>query len=248
MWTSIKECYRESARFARAWPLLFALPLAAELAQHVVEYRIGMFASVEAMIALEGDSSRMTFGVVKVVTLLVYTYWVNRWLAYGRDGRRRVLGDGRSAFLFAWVVALGLVTGGLQLFGGALLRPFGASEGIVLAVGLVFVSLTIVLDIYITAWKVGAALGNGRLTIPVSFRIMRGNFWWSIGFYIAMILPLMIAHQLIGGIAPLGRPDAILWPILIFDSLLVAYLGTVLAATGYLIARRAAERKGASLT
>jgi len=248
MWTSIKECYSESARFARAWPLLFALPLAAELAQHFVEYRIGMFASVEAMVALDGDPSRMTFGVVKVVTLLVFSYWVNRWLAYGGDGRRPVLGDRRSAFLFAWVVALGLVTGGLQLFGGALLRPFGASDRMVLGVGLVFVSVMMAIDIYLTAWKVGAALGNGRLTIPASFRIMRGNFWWSLGFYIVMILPLMIAHQLIGGMAPLGRPDTILWPILIVDSLLVAYLGTVLAATGYLIARRAAERKGVSLT
>lgn len=247
MWTLIKECYRESARFARAWPLLFALPLAAELAQHVVEYRIGMFASVEAMVALDGDPSRMTFGVVKVVTLLVYTYWVSRWLAYGRDGRRRVLGDGRSAFLFAWVVALGLVTGGLQLFGGALLRPFGASDGVVLAVGLVFVSAMMAIDIYLTAWKVGAALGNGRLTIPASFRIMHGNFWWSLGFYIVMILPLMIAHYVVGGVA-LGRPDAMLWPMLIFDALLVGYLGTVLAATGFLIARRAAERKGVPLT
>lgn len=247
MWALIKECYGRSARFAIALPLLFALPIAGELAQHLAEYWIGMYASVAAAVALEGDPTRMGFGVVKVLILIVYPYWVYRWLAFEGGGGRRILGDARSASLFAWVVALGLALAALQLFGGALLRPLGVSNGAILGAGLALTLLTIALDIYLTAWKVGAALGNPGLTIPASFRIMHGNFWWSTGFYLAMVLPLMIVHYAFATAALLG-PPALLWPLLIVDGLVVGYLGTVLAAAGFLFARRAAERAGAALT
>jgi hypothetical protein len=102
------------------------------------------------------------------------------------------------------------------------------------------------LEIYLSAWKVGAALGNPRLGILASFRIMNGNFWWSLGYFLTMMLPLMIVHYGLNGLA-VGRPDSVLWPMLIFDSLVVAYLGLVLAATVYLTARRATERSNVPL-
>ena len=237
----IGEAYREAARAVRALPLLVALAAGAEMIQHVIEYRVGMFASIEAMEAVGQHPARLGFGQVKILALVLLVYWMCRWLAYRDDPGRRVVGDARSAWLFLWVVLYGTAMAMLQHFGSQLLAPLTTDANSLLTIGIVFFILFSVLEIYLTVWKVGAALGNPRLGVGASFRIMHGNFWWSLGYFLAMMLPLMIVHYALNALA-VGRPDAILWPILILDALIVACLGLVLAATLYLTARRATER------
>ena len=145
--------------------------------------------------------------------------------------------------MLVWGVAMAIV----QLFGGAVLAPYVPDAPTLALVGFGFVLVLTALEIYLMVWKAGASLGNPRLTIAASFRIMHGSFWWSLGFFVAMFLPLMILHYGLNALA-VGRPDAILWPILVFDSLVVGYLGIVLAAVIYVTARRAAARKGVALT
>jgi hypothetical protein len=84
------------------------------------------------------------------------------------------------------------------------------------------------------------------MTIPASFRVMHGNFWWSLGFFAVMFLPLMVLHYGLNGLA-IGRPDGLLRAILAIDSLVVGYLGLVLAMTSVLMAQRSAERSGVAL-
>ena len=96
----IAQAYRDSARAALALPLLFALPAAAELIQHAIEHRAGMFDSLAAMQAAADDPARMGVGQVKVLTLMLVLYWVSRWQALRGDPGRSVWGDGRSAALF----------------------------------------------------------------------------------------------------------------------------------------------------
>ena len=103
-----------------------------------------------------------------------------------------------------------------------------------------------VLDTYLSDSKVGASLGNARLTIPASFRIMSGNFWWSFGFFWVIFLPGFVTHYLLNGLA-VGRAPATLWSILIADGLIVGFLGMAGAAAVYIIARRAAARGGVAL-
>ena len=246
MWQEIKTAYRQSARVAPARPLLFALPMIAEFTQHVIEYRIGMFESVERLREVAGHPERMGFGQVKALSLVVIAYWVIRQLANMDGARLRVLGDRRSLILFAGVVLWTALTAIVQQFGGTLLAPLALNPVTLTIVGLAFFLLVTVLDVYLAAWKVGAALGNPGLNIPASFRIMTGNFWWSLGYFVAMLLPLMIVHYALNGLA-VGRPEALLWPILAIDSLAVGYLGLVLSATVYVTARRAAQRKGVAL-
>src|SRR3954467_10577040 len=104
MWSEIKTAYRDSWAVALKYPLLFALPAAAEFAQHVAEYRIGMFASMEGMKAAADNGVRMGFGVVKVLSLFLLVYWVSRALAVLRGAPLRVPGDARSIRLFALVL------------------------------------------------------------------------------------------------------------------------------------------------
>ena len=246
MWTSIKRAYADSGRIIVALPLLFALPVAAELIQHAIEYRAGMYESLAAMEAAGDDPARLGFGQLKILTLILLLYWVSRWQALRGVGGAPVLGDRLSAWLFVGVVLFALAMGMVQQFGGTWIAPFVSGESALLAMGIAFFLLSFALDIYLSAWKVGSALGNARLTIPASFRIVHGTFWWGLGFSVAMILPLMVLHYALAVVA-IGLPDALLWAVLVFDSLLVGYLGLVLATTSYLIAERAAGRAGVAL-
>lgn len=246
MWSRIKQAYGDSARILTALPLLFALPVAAELVQHFIEYRAGMFASVEAMEATAADAGRMGFGQVKVLVLMLLPFWVARWHFFRGRRDRPILGDRRSIMLYVPVVLLGIAIGLVQQFGGSLLSPYVPDARVLMAIGFLFFAATVVLDVYLTAWKIGAALGNPRMTIPASFRVMHGNFWWSLGFFVVMFLPLMVVHYGLNGLA-IGKPDGLLWTILAIDSLVVGYLGLVLAMTTVLMAGRAAERSGVAL-
>ena len=246
MWTEIKRAYRDAAGIVVAAPLLFALPVAAEFIQHVIEIRIGMFESVEAMQRVGDHPARMGFGQVKILSLILLVYWASRSLA-ARDGAPlRVVGDGRSALLFVLPVAWSFATALVQQFGGAVVGPYMPSDRALILLGFVYFALLFVLDTYLIPWKVGAAVGNRRLTFLASFRILRGNFWWSLGFFVSLFLPLMIAHYALNMLA-VGRSETLLWAILAVDSLEVGWLGLVLAVSYYIIARRATERSGAAL-
>lgn len=242
---SILRAYRDSARIAIALPLLFALPAGAELVQHVIEYRIGLFDSLAAMRAAGDHPARIGFGQVKILSLVALLYWVARWQMFRDDPARRVLGDARSAFLFAFVLLFGIALGAVQQFGGGWIAPLIDGRALV-GIGIAFFAATTALEVYLSGWKVGAALGNRRLGFLASFRLIHGNFWWSLGFTIAMVLPLMILHYLLNGLA-VGRPDALLWAMLALDALVVGYLGLAMATTVFLIALRAAERSDTPL-
>jgi hypothetical protein len=99
---------------------------------------------------------------------------------------------------------------------------------------------------YLNVWKVGASLGNARLTLTASFRIMHGNFWWSLGYFAIMSLPALALHYALNFLA-IGRPPLTLWTLLGCDALTVGYLGIVLMASIYMIASRATARQGEAL-
>jgi hypothetical protein len=247
VWEFIKQAYADSARIIVALPLLFALPTAAELIQHFIEYRLGMYDSVAAMQAAGDDPARMGFGQVKILTLILLLYWVSRWQAFRGSNAGSVLGDRRSALLFLGVVLFAVAIGLVQQFGGTFLAPLIGNENRLLAIGFAFFILSLALDIYLSGWKVGSALGNPRLTIPASFRLMQGSFWWSLAYYVLMTLPLMTVHYALA-VVGLGQSDLVLWTVLTVDALIVGYLGLVLSTTTYLISQRAAARAGVPLT
>jgi hypothetical protein len=107
--------------------------------------------------------------------------------------------------------------------------------------------MSLVLDIYLAGWKAGAALGNKRLNIPASIRVMHGSFWWSLAFLILTMLPVMVLHYGLNFVA-IGRESTALWALLILDSAVVAYLGLILAIATFMVAARAADRADMPLT
>ena len=61
-----------------------------------------------------------------------------------------------------------------------------------------------------------------------------------------VVLPLMVVHYALG-LGAIGRPAALVWPMLALDALEVSFLGAAMIACQFVIARRAAARAGVPL-
>ena len=244
MWPDIRDFYRAAWAFSFACPLLFLVPPLCEMLQHVIEYRIGMYESLAAFKAVANDDSRMSFGVAKVIATLLPGYWFTRFMSNGNDARTAQ--DFRAFGWWALVMLFSLALTVAGLFLGDILAPLGMGKQPVMIVVATYNIVTGVLGIYLTAWGVAWALGNRAIGPFGSIRIMAGAFWRTIGYVIAGALPLMIVHYALG-YGALGRPAALLWPMLAIDAILVGYLALMLAGASYVAARHAAARKGVSL-
>ena len=234
-WKNLSAIYRGSGRTMRALPLLALVPVVFELLQHVVEVRIGMYASIDAAKALEHDPARMALGMVKIIGITLPVYWTARFLATGDRGFAARF-DPRAAGLFGFVLLFQVATAALQLF---VLPQTGTVVVISFAVGLIIAAL-------LAAWYAAAPLGNARLGPIGSARLMAPVVISTMVLSVAAMLPLMIVHYGFAAVALLG-PKAALWPSLIVDSLLVGWLASILAATAYVVAARAADRSGTTL-
>lgn len=246
MWKSMKEVYASAWRFMVAVPAIAALPVLAELAQHAAEYQAGMYDSFVMAEATAEHPARMGFGYVKVLALALLGYWVVRFLGLGEDRRLTTALPRTAVLLYAGVLLFDGAFMALNDLGAKAVSALVPDQRLVLGLGTLWLLLSLALGVYLVVWKVGAALGNRRLTIPASFRLMHGNFWWSFAFTLLMMLPLMIAHYALG-LGAIGRPEPAVLTMLALDSLLVGYLGAVLIATSYVIARRAVQRAGVEL-
>lgn len=234
-WQALKDSYRGSFAFLIACPLLALVPVAFELLQHVVEVHLGMYDSVEAAQALDGNSVRMAFGFVKTIALTLPYYWVTRWLATRDPAFAARLDPGAikpfSAFL---VVTVGLTA--LQLF--ALPRT-GTATAIAFVIG-------VVISVLLAAWGIASALGNARIGPAKSAGIMGRQLPWAFALFVLGMLPLMVPHYAFAILAILG-PKPLLWPVLIVDSLLVGWLAALLVGLAYFAVKRATDSAGVPL-
>ena len=231
-WKGLRTSYGGSLAFLAACPLLALVPVVFELLQHVAEVHIGMYDSIAAAKALEHHPLRMGVGMVKVLSLLIPTYWITRFV-HTRDTGFATRRDPVAMRLFAVVVAVHTALSALQLF--ALPQTPGALLG-GLAIGLIVQCLLV-------AWTVAAALGDAAIGPVASIRIMARRLPWTLAFTIVATLPLMLPHYALGA-AAIVAPRIWLWPILVLDSLLVSWLCALMAASNYVAAARAVTLAG----
>ncbi|GGA41852.1 hypothetical protein [Sphingomonas psychrolutea] len=232
---ALRRTYGGSIAFLIACPLLALVPVFFEVVQHIVEVKIGMYQSIAMAKAVEHDPWRMGFGMIKVIALILPGYWIVRFLAW-RDPRAAARPDARAVRLFAGFAAFQIALAVLQLFvlpqiGWVLLATFVGGQ---------------VIGILIAAWGVAAALGNAAIGPRASVAIMARQIPWTFVFSLVAMLPLMVPHYAFAALAILG-PKALLWTVLLIDSLLVGWLSAVLVAASYVAAERAAGRAGVSL-
>ena len=246
MWSDVKRAYADSAAFVFALPLVAGVPFAVELIQHVVEVNVGMFDSYASAEAVADNAARSAVGIVKVLSLFLITYFVIRFIGFGRDRRQAAVVTRTSATLFGAVMLFSIAMMVVQRVGGTLLGQWVTEPTQLLATGTFSLFALMLVESYLAGWKSAAALGNPDVTVPVSARVMHPRLFRSFGFTLVMMMPLMIVHYALN-VAAIGLPTGAMWAILVVDSAVAAFLGIVLAATIYRIAHRAAGDAGISL-
>ena len=242
-----KAIYRSAWRFAVACPILFAIPVLVEFAQHAIEMRAGMYLDEAGAVAAEGDTLRMQFGFLKVLAIQLPGYWFVRYIVLGHDANRAGRLEMPAIALWFVIFALLAVTGWLGMFGPSLAGVLGISAAATPWFdGGMFV-LEMVLTIYLIGWAVAWAVGNAAIGPVRSFAIMNGSFWYALGLFAIGFLPLMIPHYGLAILAVLVLPTSLDWVAMAIDSLLVGYLALTMAGASAYAAIRAAERRGISL-
>lgn len=245
MISRMAEVYRTSGRFSLAFPALIAIPVVVEMVQHIIEIRHGMYIDRAGALAAESDPLRLGWGMVKVLALTGVTYWMARYMA-GLDRGRVAAIEPLPARLFAAVLLFQAVATALSLWGSNFLRVSGVPDAAMMPVGIGYMVALLILGVLLEPWKVAAALGDPAIGWSRSIALVAPILPWSFVFTLAMMLPLMALHYA-AAILAIGAAPAIVWSVMIADSLLVGYLAAVLAATSVMVARRAAERSGVAL-
>jgi hypothetical protein len=235
MLKAMLETYRTAGMFARACPLLFLVPALPELAQHIVEYRLGMFASIASAKAVEHDDLRMIFGSIKTLTILLSGYWVVR---FGWWGDGTLAGTWHTAgvrgyvpvFLYGAAVNLGILWTS-QLVGGR------TGSLIMLAA----LPLQLIPNTLLSQWMARAPLGDGSTDPRISLRIVAPDFPWAFIFGLVARLPAMAAHYALNFLS-IGKPPLTLLVALGLDAIVVSYLTAVICLIPVTITRHAKAR------
>lgn len=235
MLKAIFATYRTAGAFALACPLLFLVPVVPELVQHIVEYKIGMFASIAAARAVEHDHLRMLFGSIKVLALLLPGYWIARFAWWG-DGRRAGTWDETGVRGYLPVLIYGIIVNMAGLWGPQLI---GGRTGNLLALSTF--PLLLILNTLLAQWVARAPLGDGTASAAHSVRLVGRDFLWAFIFGIVAMLPPMIGHYALNFLG-LGKPLPVLAMVLVLDSLFVGYLVAILCCIPVTITRHAEAR------
>ena len=215
----IIETYRLGGRTLVLAPALAAVAVLPEFAQHVAEIRLGMFDSMEVFRSLANDPTRWAFGYAKVAGFLVSILAVARFWAV--DGEwRRLLRPG-------WLPAGRMVLSIVLAQGSALLFGMARGHGTIADAGLGILSLLV--QIVLSVYLVGALLGDRTAT----FRWSMGQ-GWPRALFVTLLLALTFApcqalHMANHKIA-IGSPDAIVWAMMIWDSLFVGLFAALVGS------------------
>lgn len=217
-------------------PLIPLIAIAPEFAQHVAEIQLGMFASEEAFNAEAMSEERWFYAYFKIAGLLIAVFAAARFL--GGAGKR--WWDLRTIAWKQFLIALALNAAVTAIGLGA----EQAFDGEVPAfINIPFQIATLPLLIYL----IGPLLGDNTMTLRRAY-----TTGWIAAILVAIFGllawgPAQLVHQYNHTLA-LGQSEAIVWALMIWDSLLVGlmacWMGASLAA-GYWLGR-APEIEGAS--
>lgn len=244
MWTDIKSSYGIGFRFALAFPLIFLIPPAVELIQHLIEWRIGMFGSVAQAEALADHPARMGMGYVKFAALLLVGLWLSRYIHGGGDRYvTRTVGV-RTIAAYIPVIAVFLALD----FGQGALKPWtsvyalGQAGSIIAGIGLFL--LGSILQVLLAGWRVGVALDDRRMRFLASIRKSLPVLFPGLLLYFVVFLPLLVIHEILNlGIILSGQGPA-MWALIVADSLFVGLIAAALWSVFHAAYRRALEKAG----
>lgn len=218
--------------FAAA-PLIVALAVIPEFAQHVAEVKLGMFESKDAFRALANDPTRWAFGYAKIAGLVAAMLLTARFWATG-SVPRAVLATPRE--IARLVAAILLLIGSAEA-----LNWLGERSGSELVTGLL-TAIMWISQAVLMVMVAGALLGDGEgWRRNLTARLPTALLMTAIAAI--LFVPLQILHSANHDWA-FGQPVAIVWALMIFDSLLVGLMATVVGAVLFVAYRAGPSWRG----
>ena len=205
-------------------PMVLALVIVPEFIQHIVEIRIGMFESRDAFAALANDPTRMGFGYAKLTGLVLTFIAASRfWGARERGVKWYGLSD------IDWRrFGLGFLLFGLLPAAPALVESqIGETNAQIL--GMVMTALLLPALFLMLAGLFGDRTTPAR-------DMWRRSWTWAIltiGLLLLAFMPAQWLHGMNHHWA-MGAHPAIVWALMIFDSILVGLLAGLSGTALYL--------------
>jgi hypothetical protein len=204
-------------------PAVVAIAVVPELAQHVAEINLGMFDSRAAFQALANDPLRWTFGYAKVAGLVLAMLATVRFLALGSVRRALLV---RPMNLLRLLLAMALTFAVELPF--EWLREASAS---LLADGALTLA-SVVLQAGLLVYVVGALVEDRGNSLRSAF----AERWPT-----ALLMTLLVAVAFLPAqalhtgnhMAAMGQHPLLVWIIMMFDSLLVGLIATLVGAALY---------------
>ena len=103
--------------------------------------------------------------------------------------------------------------------------------------------LLLLLEPALLVWFVNAALGTTGYGPVRSARVTGWWYFWALALGLLMRIPFSQTHGRLNHFAA-GQADAVLWPMLLLDALVVPVMVVAVAAVQLRAARAIAERRG----
>ena len=217
---AIGRTCRLGARTMTAAPLLVAVAMVPEFLQHVAEIRLGMFDSIAAARALADDHTRWLFGYAKVAGFTLAILLVARFWATG-SVRGAILMRPRP--LLRAVFALGVLLGagyiGEQLIAQVAAQPLRAALSV----------LNWVAQMGLTVWFVAALVEDEDTTLRLALtrRLPRALLLFVL--LACAFIPAQALHLVDHRLA-LGQPAAIVWALMVWDTLIIGLMTALLGS------------------
>ena len=207
-------------------PLIAVLP---EFAQHIVEIKLGMFASKAAFGALQMDPTRWAFGYAKIAGLVIAIFAAARYWG----GARERWWDLRTV---AWKPFLIALAGNVALA----IAMFVIGSRLSTTAKPAFDALATIATLPFLVWLIGPLLGDATMTLRRAYTGGWGRLLFIALLAVAAFWPASILHQW-DHRWTFGATGPAVWALMVWDAVLV---GLIACWTG--AALGAGYREGSS--
>ncbi len=214
--TQFRMSLRDSLRIWWLAPIIPAISVIPEFAQHITEIDLGMFVSKDAAKDLADDPTRWAFGYVKLAGLLLAILASIRFWAASEQGNH--WWDVR---LIAWnTLGLAIVVIALTAIPDLFLSPLlGETAAQMMSVGLSIITLPLLILL------VAGLAGNRQISLRSVFTKGWIPAIKMILFLAVIWAPLQWLHGQNHELA-FGASSGAVWALMIFDSVVVGVMAT----------------------
>ena len=226
--------YRLGGRTMLAAPAIAALAILPEMAQYVAEISLGMFESTDAFRAHSTSSLRMGFGYVKLAGLALAIVATARFWAFGSVRAALLV---RPAALVRIVLAVAL------LIAAELPFKWLRGEGLPVALDMALMLTSLLIQAGLTVYVFSVLIEDRAMTLRRAF-----TDYWPTAIVMTLLfgaafLPAQALHMM-NHSGAIGSPDAVVWALMLFDSLLVGLMAALIGAALFVGYRTGATWRG----